>query len=55
MITYKKFKIFNVVTEEAILKIDDYKICIIPFDEGNIDYKQYQEWLAEGNTPLDSE
>jgi hypothetical protein len=24
----------------------------IPFDPANSDYKQYLEWLAEGNTPL---
>jgi len=25
--------------------------AIIPFAEGNVDYWQYQQWLAEGNTP----
>jgi hypothetical protein len=23
----------------------------IPFSESNSDYREYQEWLAEGNTP----
>jgi hypothetical protein len=23
---------------------------LIPFDEANTDYKQYLEWVAEGNT-----
>ena len=23
----------------------------IPFDEGNRDYQEYLEWVAEGNTP----
>ena len=25
--------------------------ALIPFDPDNIDYQQYQEWLAAGNTP----
>lgn len=24
----------------------------IPFDEDNIDYQKYLEWVAKGNTPL---
>ena len=24
---------------------------LIPFDEGNVDYQIYLEWLAQGNTP----
>jgi hypothetical protein len=27
----------------------------IPYDESNIDYKKYLEWLAEGNTPEPSD
>ena len=26
--------------------------AFIPFDESNIDYQAYLEWVAEGNTPL---
>ncbi len=25
--------------------------AFIPFDEENRDYREYQEWLAAGNTP----
>lgn len=25
--------------------------ALIPFDEGNADYRMYLVWLAEGNTP----
>lgn len=24
---------------------------VIPFNEANTDYKEYLEWVAEGNTP----
>ena len=23
----------------------------VPFDDGNTDYQEYLEWVAEGNTP----
>ena len=26
----------------------------IPFDNGNVDYIAYKEWLADGNTPEDA-
>lgn len=25
--------------------------AFIPFDEGNRDYREYKQWLAQGNTP----
>jgi hypothetical protein len=27
-------------------------IGLIPFDARNVDFKTYQQWLADGNTPL---
>jgi hypothetical protein len=32
-----------------IVRIIDEIISFIPMSETNIDYKQYLEWLAEGN------
>ena len=36
-------------TDRAILRLADG--AIIPFDQGNIDYAAFREWLAAGNTP----
>jgi hypothetical protein len=33
----------------AILRLADY--ASIPLSEGNRDYQEYLEWVAEGNTP----
>ena len=29
--------------------------AFIPFDKANVDYLEYLEWLAEGNTPEEAE
>jgi hypothetical protein len=34
----------------SVMRMSDK--AIIPFDPGNVDYQQYQRWLAEGNAPL---
>ena len=33
----------------SIIRIEDR--AFIPFDPSNRDYREYQAWLAEGNTP----
>ena len=38
------------ISTSQILRI--YDNAYIPFDLANNDYKQYVEWLSEGNTPL---
>jgi len=35
--------------KDCIKRISDQ--AIIPFDPANIDYQEYLEWVAEGNTP----
>jgi len=38
------------VPANCILRV--YDNAYVPLDEGNMDYREYQAWLAEGNTPL---
>jgi hypothetical protein len=41
------YKIIDSIYGQCVKKIDDS--ALIPMDEGNTDYKQYLEWVAEGN------
>lgn len=38
---------------EVVLRIADN--AFIPFDPGNRDYREYLDWLDEGNTPEPAE
>jgi hypothetical protein len=49
IIMYKQVKEKNVVLN-YVQRLSDN--AVIPFDELNTDYKEYLEWLAEGNEPL---
>ena len=50
-ITYKFAKINGQVVPNTVNKYKDgVQEWSIPFDEGNIDYIEYKEWLAAGNT-----
>ena len=42
----------EVVSQEVIRKEDGWHI---PFDPNNRMYKEYQLWLAEGNTPEEAD
>jgi hypothetical protein len=44
---YKLLSFNNV--NSGVIRLSDS--ASIPFDEGNRDYIEYLEWLAEGNTP----
>jgi hypothetical protein len=40
-------------TEDSLKRQDeDGNVAIVPVTEDNRDYKEYLEWLAEGNEPL---
>jgi hypothetical protein len=41
------YKILSVNNREILQRISDS--ASIPFDEANNDYKEYLEWVAEGN------
>ena len=47
----------NPFTDEndIINKIDGNRIMSIPMVDGNSDYEEYKEWVAEGNTPEEAE
>jgi hypothetical protein len=40
------------INQNVILRLPDY--ACIPNDLENADWQAYQEWLAQGNTPLPS-
>jgi hypothetical protein len=48
---YKLYNMQGVQTTGVSRHDDDGSISYIPNDEGNRDWKAYQDWLAEGNTP----
>ena len=50
--TYKRHE--DVKTQELIgiiRLLDGVPNAGIPLDSGNVDYQEYLEWVAEGNTP----
>ena len=56
MTTYQLTPV-NIITNEVsgVLRTRDGETCQIPFDPANIDYQEYLEWVAEGNTPEPAE
>lgn len=39
----------NQINTNAILRVDDN--AFIPFDNDNVDYQKYLEWVSQGNQP----
>jgi hypothetical protein len=53
MTNYKQILIKGVVSQDTIMRLDDY--TYIPFDPANTDYQAYLKWVDEGNTPEPAE
>jgi len=39
-------------SQQFIIQESENGCKVIPVDENNIEYQNYLQWLAEGNTPL---
>ena len=52
MAKYKLLKVFNFdgTTSLSVTDTESSPIKNIPFDKGNMDYQNYLEWVAAGNT-----
>lgn len=55
MITYQKVNDWDGTFCSLIKKENGNFVMGIPLDEANIDYQEYLEWVAEGNTPEEAE
>lgn len=55
MKTYKKHKFDEKITDQIIRINDDDSQSIIPNDSRNKDRIDYEEWVAEGNTPEEAD
>ena len=44
-----RFNNINNIWQDGVIRLSDN--ALIPPDSSNDDYKQYLEWLAEGNEP----
>jgi len=53
MTQYKQVMFGDKINDRAIIRIADG--ACIPFEPTSIDYQEYLDWLAEGNTPLPAE
>lgn len=41
----------TIIYEKSVVRLSD--LATIPFDERNSDYRDYLDWLDEGNEPIE--
>ena len=51
-----RYKLYANTTDGQVINsikriLDDGTVSSIPKNEANVDYQEYLEWVAEGNTP----